>query len=211
MNLKTIPYQSKLVFVDKLIGNLAYHTEGGIEDVDNKSAYRFIPKAKIICQEVGLNLEGIPYVKLEEDVEELADNFVKSQKPTYRSLERDGWVATGFVAGYKAAQPKRFTEEQVRQAVAKAIDGVVENFDSDGDHYGVRSIYTVDEIIQSLKPKIESIEIETYINKYTHKNCINKCGSYPSKCLCEMESKEELITYQEDGNTFVKLIKINYQ
>lgn len=37
-----------------------------------------------------------------EDVEQLADDFVRSQPPKNRGLLVDGWMATGFVYGYNA-------------------------------------------------------------------------------------------------------------
>jgi len=61
-----------------------------------------------------LDLPLLPEMVLEDDVEKLADEFVLNTQ-IHRDIERDGWLSTGFVYGYKAAT-KVYSEEDLRKA-----------------------------------------------------------------------------------------------
>ena len=60
----------------------------------------YIPKLKVDSQNC------ISISEVEEDVEKLADNWVLSNSPN-RNIRTDGDLATGFVAGYKAAKQSK--------------------------------------------------------------------------------------------------------
>ena len=116
--LKAIPYQSGYIFVDGKIkpndGELVYNDIFGIfpYDSDAMGNYGSTPEVKIIAQ-YNLNLEGIPYVELEEDVEELGKGLLTRAFPADTSgyyQEEKELCLDFFKEGYKAAQPKKYTE-----------------------------------------------------------------------------------------------------
>jgi hypothetical protein len=138
-------------------------------------------------------------VELEEDVEKLAINankkgwghlfmrtddgkpygefIAKRPYPTFFWDAVDGWIA-----GYKAAQPKKYTEEDFKKGLSEAFKASQEGYN-----------ITADEIIQSIKPKIESIELEMeFILQALPKD------------------REKPVTYQKDGRTFLKVKSIQY-
>ena len=113
--------------------------------------------SKIIAQTPNLNLEGIPYVELEEDVEQ-------------------------------------FTLEQIRRAIDMAQEQVSVRFYP--NEYEFK--YTENQIIQSLQPKIESVEVEWLHRDEPHLNGTSTITDRP-------------ITYQKDGRTYLKVKSINYK
>lgn len=91
------------------------------------------------------SLEGVPKFRLEDDVEALAIKRYGNDMHLF-AQQRDG-----FIEGYKASQPKRFTLEQIYVAIDLARHGMTGK-DS-------RKL-TKKEIIQSFTSQIKSIEVE---------------------------------------------------
>lgn len=155
-----------------------------------------------------LIIDYITYVGAEEDVERLAiEKFPKaysggSFNPN-NIYKREIWID-----GYKAAQPKKYTEEQVISALIKWQSG-------EFDHYY--------EVIQSLQPKIESIEVETELMDVDYAWQLYRDDTqmqfhfhhYDSGLKHFKKEFEHLyqqpITYQKDGKTYLKVTKINYK
>jgi len=158
---------------------------------------------KIIAQTSNLNIEGIPVVEVEEGVEKLSNNHFKDywKKEDGTEMKGDeisaeqmaGYLCevSAFIAGYKAAQPKKYTEDDLRKAIAEArMSG-----------QGLSKL-TDNEIIKSLQPKIESVEVET-----TQENLGEVFNGRSSHI---MWGDIKPITYQKDGRTFLRVTKINY-
>jgi hypothetical protein len=138
---------------------------------------------KIIAQTSNLNLKGVPFIELEEDVERLFEEHGISKQDERSKLL--------FLKGYKAAQPKKYTEDDLRKAIAEArMSG-----------QGLSKL-TDNEIIKSLQPKIESVEVET-----TQENLGEVFNGRSSHI---MWGDIKPITYQKDGRTFLRVTKINY-
>jgi hypothetical protein len=130
--LKAIPFQSGLAFaiMEKVQCGDYYLTESGNLVKANDYTEYVVKRNKIIAQH-NLNLEGIPYVELEEDIISLAE------------LQWD------YIPG------------------------------------------------MSTQPKIESIEVE------------EKMGDEGIIAIAFGEC--DLVTYQKDGKTYLKVNKINYE
>ena len=96
--------------------------------IGNTTKYDF----KIIAATPALpNVLMLPEREDEVDVENLADNFVlqywkERLHNSHRTIQGDGWLATGFVYGYKqATETKRYSEEDMRKCWAQAIANMV--------------------------------------------------------------------------------------
>jgi len=182
MKIKQIPYQSGFVFVDEIteIKEGDRYMNGPYLYTADRFFERESNDKKVIAQH-NLNLEGIPYVELEEDVEKLCP-YEKGGLLDWRNR---------WIEGYQANK-KEFTREQMDKAIkmAKQIDSVSMAFD-----------YSEDEIIQSLQPKIESIEPEMHEQEVPTGG--SGSTSYPI-------FEKVLITYQRDGKTYIKA-KVNYE
>jgi hypothetical protein len=183
--LKCIDYQQGKILVDEqaeikkgdlILVNNEILTAGGLADTYGDD------HSKIIAQTPNLNLEGIPYVELEDDVEKLMyDAIQKARGNDFKTFYE---LAVKNCSEVYKAQPKKYTEDDLRKAIAEArMSG-----------QGLSKL-TDNEIIKSLQPKIESVEIETTISLYKGN------GTYGT---------EIPITYQRDGRTYLKVTKINY-
>ena len=210
MNIEPIPYNGGKIYVDKepLIGDLAYHkfqphlfhiTEANIKIAHDCK--------KVIAQSPNLSIEGIPYVEVEEDVESAVNNHFKNYWVKEDGAELKGGEispemmtsylceVSAFIAGYKAASAKgRYTDEDIRKAWNESQKSIRFNAYRDGSEFN-----SVDDFIQSLQPKIKSIDIE-----------MEDRSDYEGEELWEIMPNLHPITYQKDGKTFLKVKKINY-
>jgi hypothetical protein len=154
-----------------------------------------------------LIIDVVTYVELEEDViGKLIHSYFYDSIEVKKSVGRD----TGHVAFdkhniellisqvKKAAQPKKYTEDDLRKAIRMA------RFNEDVDD-STQYSNTDDKIIQSLQPKIESVEVET---EEVNAELIN--GSWLASTTM-FPAREVPITYQKNGRTYLKVNKINYE
>jgi len=139
-----------------------------------------------------LIIDVVTYVEVEEDVETIAHKYCNYY---------DAAKVEGFIAGYKAAQPKKYTEDDLRKAIRMMQKKVKAKgkFGEPWERYP-----TEEEVVQSLQPKIESVEIETK-TVFDGDDEHDEGGTLPSV----VESYEQPITYQKDGRTYLKVNKIN--
>ncbi len=192
MKLKAIPYQSGYIFVDE--SGSDFKVDDIVYDIINQLVTSKIKKEmavffnqvkernqyfKIIAQHT-LNLEGIPYVELEENE---ARRYVASILGEHNLDNSTGKM---MIECYKSAQPKKYTEEQVRDAIEMAQEQKSVRYSP--NEYEFK--YTPDQIIQSLQPKIESIEVEADDSIFRD---------------------PQIFTYQKDGKTYLRIKKISYE
>jgi len=156
-----------------------------------------MPKV-FIAQTPDLQLEGVPVVEVEDG------KIVRALKSAISYLklfplewnEGEHILHIELVQALKAAQSKGcYTEEHIRAAIhfgqncTKVVDDLT---------YRQRAHEVID-FLTSIQPEIV---VET--EKYRHNSCINKCASYPSECLCDMEGVKP-ITFQRNGRTYYKI------
>ncbi len=209
MKLKAIPYQQGTLFVDEQAEISNKHTTDGVKVYSPKAildsdAVHLKTKIKTIIAQHNLNLDGIPYVELEEDNEQkliktAMNKWVGNLSKIGLSPEAIDKITEEYsfyyLSGYKAAQSKKYTEEQVKKAIELAK--VMEDIDVQGLTLTVHK-FDSDQIIQSLQPKIESVEVDYKLS------VLSDDGTYiPNGCKIP-------ITYQKDGETYLKVTKINY-
>lgn len=180
MKLKSIPYQHGTLFVDEQ----AEIKEGTIIATKNAFHPCVGPEFNIVTPiaQHNLNLEGIPYVELEEDVDTKARHIIEEIGWFWHNTES----SARNVARHIAAQPKKYTEGDLKKAF----------FAGAKCQNSVHAAAEVHSFIQSLQPKIESIEVEMdwSIANYS----ITQDGW-------------KYISYQKDGKTYLKVKKINYE
>lgn len=170
---------------------------------------------KVVGQSTNLSLPNIPYVEIEEDVEEsayiLANLAVNGGKPLHKWLhgvELSKAVDFGFdmfLQGYRAASAKKYTEEDLSKIVVEALYKFKHFEEREWcEHHSKKHECDIKESlkvwfnnsIQSLKPKVASIEIEMTKNGNTGTNVLEWV---------------EPVTYNKDGKTFLKVIKVNHE
>lgn len=131
---------------------------------------------KVVAQSTNLSIPNIPYVEIEEDVESIVREYTDKAK-------LNGWEQSGFRIGYKAASAKgKYTEEDLENAFNLGLSWDGEDTETN----------TFNSFIESLQPKIESIEIEVE-NIWTG--------------LSDFDAP---VTYQKDGKILLKIKKVNY-
>lgn len=164
MKLKAVQYQNGYLFVDEKATECRFYLHcsiGGnhqVYDIENGGILDDFKRGqpigwciKIVAQSPELSIEGVPYVELEEEYLCKLNTALTYWK-TFSGEKQTG-IAYGIglaIEFYKAAQAKKYTEEDLRKALEKA---------KVWKYHGNET--TVDEIIQSIRPKIESIELET--------------------------------------------------
>jgi len=180
--LKAIPYQQGTLFVDEQAeikeGDYFFANQDvrkcvhvkqntdyeelypyGEDNEKGERIYHFKTwKTKIIAQH---NLKNIPYVELEEDVEKWA--LEVADKDMRLTPHNHAPYRLGLVNGYKAAQQKKYTEDDLLELSCKMYNHYFLT-KGEEDTFRTKAI----EFIQSLQPKIESIEIETKEIEYGH-------------------------------------------
>lgn len=166
---------------------------------------------KIVAQSTNLSLPNIPYVEIEEDVQELSKKYINN---TLKDSESDDYFLgrmKGYEDGYKNTVAKKYTEEDLRKALleyAKWITGGVPSL-----RFASTPEEAMSKIIQSINPKPVSIEVETKETGAVCETC-NKQGvrhcAYPEECGA-WKSILTPVTYTKDGKTFLKIEKLNYE
>lgn len=118
---------------------------------------------KIIATISPFKIEGLPMLELpnqEEDVEKLAHTKYAyiSKNPPYTIITPKDKIE-GFIEGYKAVQSKKYSEEDIKKAIAMAkiaitLDGLIDmdSWISNG-YAGAEPAYTENDILQSLQKK----------------------------------------------------------
>ncbi len=208
MILKAIKYKKGAVFVDEQAeikeGDwYAEHTQvkpdrfdvfkRSIDDNSIENSF------KIVAQH-NLSIPDIAYVELEEDVNEIARRHLTGlgsigilQTDQRTTVERHNC----FVLGYKAAQAKKWTNEDMKICWNSAHDAGwyigAENPDPKTDKPAFEYL---DDLINYLKPEVDSIELDVGI--VTDDNLIYVHHIVP-------------FTYQKDGKVFLKVKSINYK
>lgn len=217
---QAIDYQGGQIYVDKTVlmglGYVVIENKRGeaypfeYEVKNLRSSDRTSEGYKIVAQSPNLSIEGIPYVEIEEeDVEQLA-----LKEYPYRlnfTGDRDGneeWRRV-WVKGYKVASAKKYTEEDLRLHATRfahlcRLKGATTNNDT------VNLFDT--EYLQSLQPKVVSIEVETNESYIDDKlSILSKETSEAVKAMCIIKP----ITYTKElrgkMETFLKVKKVNYE
>jgi hypothetical protein len=153
---KCIDYQQGKILVDEQaeIKEGDRTIRNGVVEQCNSKMHSFAlwgKDAKKIIAQHNLNLEGIPFIELKEDVVQLCEDFYKDyQYPPY-AMEKGAWRL-----GYKAAQPKKYTEDDLIEFAL---------WIRHNPYYGDRVVMSKQGCkelfykyyIQSLQPKIESV------------------------------------------------------
>jgi len=137
----------------------------------------------------------VPMVIVEDEIEKMAIDFDKSKfrnfKREHTSTEFYETAIDGIIAGYKASQQKGVYSEE---DLIKYLDWIGEM----GWYYEKStSLWVHDDEVGSFKStedlvnhyKINSLGeeyIELEMEIIRQNQCVNKCASYPSECLCEM-------------------------
>ena len=109
------------------------------------------------------------------------------------SAEADSFWLNTWIDGFKESQSlneKKFSQEDLKQAIKLGRKGYDEFNENGFIRHGFD--FTEEQILQSLsKPKEYNVEVEMGIIRQNQ--CINKCASYPSACLCEMTKQPKII------------------
>lgn len=141
-----------------------------------------------------LIIDVVTYVELEEDIKRLSYEATKKQLIRIFGSESKEEIEDDiqkrryyFELGYKAAQPKQYTDEDMVKFCEYFING---NTNMIWDALG--------KFKQQIKPRIESFEVETNRARFP-------------KGDDGWEDVHEYATYQKDGKTFLKVTKINQQ
>lgn len=223
MILHRIEYNGGEVWVDltakRIIGS--YYTGQGFAGMSvfkwSESQFKSFPdhKGVVVAQSTNLSLPNIPYVEIEENVKELAEQWFEKDflNRNYFYVNHEE-LQKGFIQGYKAASAKKYTEEDLRKVMleyAKWVTGGVPSL-----RFASTQEEAMSKIIQSLKPKVVSIEVEMI-----QKGC---CWNNPANCICEHKGENMRnngfngklydpipVTYTKGGKTFVKVKKVNYE
>ena len=184
MQLKAIKHKQGTLFVDEKAdikeGDWFYHIIG---DKPKKAIHCYgrntHPYPKVIAQH-NLSIPDVPYVELEEDVRKLAEQQVEILHwgEFDNGLSEHCAIRDSFIAGYKAAQANRWTDEDMEKM-----------FEA-GRNYQLSATPTFKEMLNSLKPQIDTIEIE--VNQWMN------IVLYPKELNGKME-------------TFLKVKHINYK
>ena len=209
MKLEPIEYNGGVIWVDKEVvpRGIYYNSENGkivplVEEWRKEFGDKYL---HIVAQSPNLSIPNIPYVELEEEnVEDKAYlvmmNYLTDGNPegdfkhsTIGADDNKNW----WIAGYKAASAKKWSDEDIEKAIQFGIDITCKhttpthgtNFDKVEDD---KNNYIV-----SLQPKIKSIEIEMTQGAYDFLDC-------------PVIGEERPMTYEKDGKIFLKVKKINY-
>lgn len=230
MTLHAVHYNGGQIWIDK--NTLPTKIEKGIFGVNGKSEFNidnpkhiallvsFYGKHIIYAQSTNLSLPNILYVEIEEDgkdwsldsAKDFALTFIKG---TAKKYPKGGHVTTdlikhvliaGVECGYKygtKASAKKYTEGGVRRAFfSKPFIGFKRIVAADGD-YKKAEENVFQEFIQSLQPKVVSIEVEMEYQ--------NQDGNWSLYYPFASSAKDERpVTYIKDGKTFLKVKKVNY-
>lgn len=151
-------------------------------------------------------IDGVPFVEVVEDVEQLVKDYARDMYGNNNTGNYYNACVADYKAGYKAAQTKQFTEEDLRNAIDMARER--EEDVRGHSEYGYHNKYSDADIINSLKPKVDSIEIET------EPNLTQEWGESTGLGTVEVFWKEDGVkpkTYQKDGKTFLTVKKVNYE
>lgn len=209
MELTKIDYNGGVIWVDKEaecpIGHELYLERGGLyyapTIIINYGRYQNSGDGfKVVAQSPNLSIPNIPYVEVEEDVEQLAENRFPSDTSERFSSVKFNELRIGFIEGYKAASAKKWSDKELKECMSMMwFRGIKRdgNFDT---HYN--------EIIQSLQPKIKSIEIEVGTEYYVNKEW--KSVLLPSEWDDTNPTRQVPVTYQKGGKTFLKVKTVTY-
>jgi hypothetical protein len=110
-------------------------------------------------------LEGVDLLPpLEDDVEKLAEEF----KSSYKKVGVTDYEVSSFIVGYNKAKEKyKYTEEQLKTAIHKAIIFSEENRKITSGEYAVKFYKFYGELIQSLQQPKTPVAFEcTAIDSY---------------------------------------------
>lgn len=221
MTLHRIDYKDGDIWVDKettIQDNDLCHLQMDMhEEISKRSNLSWDSKYKIVAQSPNLSLPNIPYVEIEEDFKLTADQIInnhlnlvgpdKFDVYSNRNAVREAMIMYA-AQEVKAASAKKYTEEGVRKAFQAGHNKGNSSFPED--------FYTEDEFIQSLRPKIKSIEIEEEQHKVNCHTCQGYGVTTNGKCgMCNGTGKVfayyKPIAYQKDGKTFLKVKQVNYE
>lgn len=202
----------KILYTIGKIDNIKYPAIGGSPSKTCVIVNRDSSTACLIkdCQKVLFStnpeLKEIPFLVLTPDVEQLANKAngysYYAGKDTHLNGKQLAFKE-GFIEGYKAAQAKEFTEEQVRKAFEAG-----RKF---GKYHGVNEQHPdMDQFIQCLRPVIKSMVVEMEeVQHDGYKNATCEFIQLPYGC-----TREVCICYHFEIKTTsdnkVIPLKINY-
>ena len=78
---------------------------------------------KAVAQSPNLSIPNIPYVEMEEDIEQLARKLAEDEYLPYQDMGKGrvdlntGLKREGYVTGYRAASAKKWSDEDMRKAI----------------------------------------------------------------------------------------------
>lgn len=152
---------------------------------------------KIIAStDKSLNLPLLP--PIEEDIETISNNHLPPEGTLYRK-----WVKMGFIAGYKAATSKKYTEEDMNQAL---FIGARNPKDPK------KAAIELEEYKKSLNPLPTHVEVSVKIgaiNRYVTPDEIKE--SLLSKLQDKGETIETFDKLEVDENNIVNVIRWIYE
>jgi len=214
MKLYRIYYNGGEIWVDKSEdfpimkkGQLFFRPIHNIIDTCIHNEQVFEKEYPIVAQSITnpSYIDGVPFVEVWQQVDELKIhldflNHMEKYNPVYgwNGYYEHGWKN----AKREAAQAKQFTEEDIRKALSIYEDSAF--ILEDRHHYTMDTVKykkTIKEVINSLKPKVSSIEIEM-ITEWWDNNLNCWVGAEDDDT---QHSREVPKTYQKDGKTFLKV------
>lgn len=207
MILHRIDYNDGCLFTSKSdinIGDMAIHNNDLYRSkypdknhitICNKSNHFSIQEHwdKIEAQSTNLSLPNIPYVEIEESVEDLAYEYYVSS-PYHDIVSSYHWLN-----GYKAASAKEWSTQDVIDILNKYYTD-----EAPGD-YIKRDI---GRLLQLLQPKVVSIEVEMEEGEWHSKQTTY---DQPDREWFVKYDCPKPTTYVKDGRTFLKVIKVNHE
>lgn len=165
------------------------------------------PPISVLGQSTNLFLPNIPYVRLGEsdwDIEQMgiaaADEGNESHSAGYHMTAKIYWIK-----GYKAKSAKKYTEEQVRDLLYKA---------------GQRAVFSkeqcldlVEELIQSIEPKVKSIEVEMEgIKDFMSEETFEKVWNHEhaEQLWNKYKPYKNFKMFEKNGSIYLTVKKVNY-
>lgn len=152
-----------------------------------------------------LNLPLLPAI--EEDITKIATDYVMDNQWGHPVDDAGNFmydeVKKAFIDGYKAAQAKKWSDEDVETMITDSI--------WIWNDKGCTIKEAIAEVLKKVQPKIKSVEIETEngaVCKVCNNQGLRHCA-HPEECG-ESVDIQIPVTYQKDGKTYLKVKEVKY-
>ena len=155
----------------------------------------------IVAQSPDLLLRNIPYLEAHyaEEEDSAAIDYVTKIMGEHNLSNSTGKM---MIDCYKAASGKKWSDEDIMKAYYQGCKDAVNSVTNELD------FITPESYLQSLQPKIKSIEIEMDTEYYVNNEW--KSVLLPSEWDDSNPTRQVPMTYQKNGKTFLKIKQINY-